>query len=254
VAVTSTMMISTMLFYVVARERWKWSPLSAGVPAVVFIIVDIAFFSANISKIVHGAWFPLVIGFMVLMVMMTWKRGRAILAEQFKDLSIPFQELQARILAEDIERVKGRAVFMSGQSDSVPVALTHNLQHNKIIHSQVAFLNFAPVEVPRMPNEEKLKIDKLGSGFYKITVYYGYMENPSVPIALSLAQGQGLDFPLEDTSFFLGRVKLVREKHHLVSLWRAHLFAFLSRNSYDASSFYGIPQEQVMEVGVQLKI
>ncbi len=254
VAVTSTMLISTILFYMVARERWKWSRLSAGAPVVVFLIVDICFFSANISKILHGAWFPLVIGGVLLTVMMTWKRGRGILAAQFQGLSISFKDLRDKLSTERILRVNGHAVFMTGKSDSVPVALMHNLKHNKVIHTHVAFLHFFSVEVPRVPNKDKLKIEKLFSGFYQISAYYGFMEYPSVQNALSLARGQGLDLPLEETSFFLGREKLVWDHGNGMSRWSAHLFAFLSRNAYDASSFFGIPQEQVMEVGVRLRI
>ncbi|MBU1319977.1 MAG: potassium transporter Kup [candidate division Zixibacteria bacterium] len=254
VAVTSTMLIATVLFYVVAREKWKWNIIAAGIPTVVFFVVDISFFSANITKIFHGAWFPLVIGGAFLAVMMTWKRGRRILSGQFQKMSVPFEQLRAKLEDENILRVKGYAVFLSGQPGMVPVALTHNLKHNRVLHAKVAFLHFRRAEIPRVPNMEKLTIKDLGSGFHEITVSYGFMEYPNVPNALVLASGQGVDFPIEETSFFLGREKLVWEQGNGISRWRAHLFAFLSRNAYDASSFFGIPQEQVMEVGVRLKI
>ncbi len=254
VAVTSTMLIATVLFYVVAREKWGWGRLAAGIPVALFLIVDISFFSANISKIFHGAWFPLVVGGALLMVMTTWKRGREILGEQFRNLSIHFQEFREKMSRDRIERIKGKAIFMSGNADLVPIALSHNLRHNKVVHSQVGFLHFRSRDIPRVPNKDKLQIDKLGNGFYRITVYHGFMEDPSVPMALSLAHGQGLDFPLDETSFFLGREKLISGQGELMCHWRSNLFSFFSRNAYDASAYYGIPQEQIMEVGVRLKI
>jgi KUP system potassium uptake protein len=254
VAVTSTMLISSLLLYVVAREMWKWSALIAGPLCALFLVIEFCFFSANITKILHGAWFPLAIGGMFLAVMLTWKRGREILSGQFRDVSITYDEFQALMNEEKIARVKGYAIFLSGQPGKVPVALTHNLRHNRVLHAHVAFLHFQRTEIPRVPNMEKLKIDDLGSGFHRITVSVGFMEYPNVPQALVLARGQGVDFPLEETSFFLGREKLVWEQGNGITRWRAHLFAFLSRNAYDASSFFDIPQEQVMEVGVRLKI
>jgi KUP system potassium uptake protein len=143
VAVTSTMLISTMLFYVVARERWKWNIVAASIPVLLFLVVDISFFSANLSKIFHGAWFPLVIGAALLTIMMTWKKGREKLAEQFQSLAVPFSEFKLKLSSENSLRVKGHAIFMTGHSDTVPAALTLNLKHNKVVHSQVAFLHFA---------------------------------------------------------------------------------------------------------------
>jgi len=254
VAVTSTMLISTMLFYVVARTKWKWSRLAAGAPVVVFFLVDFSFFSANISKIFHGAWFPLVLGALVMLIMTTWKRGREILAEQLRKLAVPFASLKSKISVEKIERVRGHAIFLTGQPQSVPFALIHNLEHNKIVHSQVILLNFSFLEIPRVPNKDKLQIEELGSGFFQVTAFYGFMESPSVPKVLALAFGQGLEVPIDQTSFFLGREKLVVNANRQMSRWRARLFAFLSRNAYDASSFFEIPEDRAIEVGVRLNI
>ncbi len=254
VAVTSTMLITSFLFYAVAREKWRWSRIAAGIPFIAFFIVDFCFFSANISKIFHGAWFPLIVGAALLIVMLTWKRGREILSQQFKALSVPFYELRSQLASGQIPRIKGTAIFMSGQPETVPVALSQNLKHNKVLHTQIGFLHFSAVEIPRVPNLEKVKIRELGSGCYEIMAHYGFMESPVIPKVLSLAKDQGLDFPLDTTSFFLGREKLIWDEGHTISRWRAHLFAFLSRNAYDASTFFDIPQQQIMEVGVQLKI
>ncbi len=254
VAVTSTMLISSILLYVVAREKWKWNMIITGALVAVFLIVDIGFFSANITKIFHGAWFPLVLGGITMLIMTTWKRGREILSEQLRSLAIPFADLRRRLADEKITRVKGHAVFLTGQPQTVPIALTHNLDHNKIVHSRVVLLNFSWLEIPRVRNRDKLQIEDLGSGFHQITASYGFMESPSVPNVLSLAVGQGLELPIDQASFFLGREKLVVNPEMHMSRWRANLFAFLSRNAYDASSFFEIPEDRVIEVGVRLSI
>jgi len=189
-----------------------------------------------------------------MLVMVTWKRGREILAEELRNLTVPFADLRKRIAKEKISRVKGYAVFLSGQPGALPVAMIHNLEHNKIVHSNVTLLNFSFLEVPRVPNKDKLHIEDLGSGFHQITASYGFMESPSVPQALALAVGQGVDLPIEQASFFLGREKLVVNANRKMSRWRAHLFAFLSRNAYDASTFFEIPEDRAIEVGIRLTV
>jgi KUP system potassium uptake protein len=254
VAVTSTMLIATVLFYVVARDRWHWNRLKAGVPFAVFLVVDVSFLSANISKLLHGAWFPLVLGALVMVVMMTWKRGRELLSDQLRGLSVAFHDLDRRLTSEKTPRIKGHAIFLTGQPQTIPIALSQNLKHNGIVHSHVGLLNFSRLEIPRVPNKDKLQLDDLGSGFVQITAFYGFMESPSVPQTLALAEGQGVEFPMDLTTFYLGREKLVILRRDGMVRWRAHLFAFLSRNAYDASSYFDIPEERVMEVGVRLVI
>jgi KUP system potassium uptake protein len=254
VAVTSTMLISTVLFYVVARKKWNWSRLAAGIPVALFLVTDLSFFLANLSKILHGAWFPLALGGAIMLVMATWKRGREILAEELLSLTVPFADLKKKITEEKVARVKGYAVFLTGQPRTLPIAMIHNLEHNKIVHSNVLLLNFSFLEVPRVPNTDKLHIEDLGSGFHQVTASYGFMESPSVPRALALAFGQGLEVPIDETSYFLGREKLVVNANRRMSRWRAHLFAFLSRNAYDASTFFEIPEDRVIEVGIRLTV
>lgn len=254
VAVTSTMLISTILFYVVASEKWKWSRLSAASLAGFFFVVDFAFFSANISKILHGAWFPLVIGGIVFIVMMTWKRGRDILANQVKDRTMTLEEFQKSIALDSPHRVNGQAVFLTGNPGVVPVALLHNLKHNKVLHSEIAFLHFQTERIPRVPNDRKVEVYKMGSGFYKITAHYGFMENPDIRNILSLAIEKGIDFKMEKISFFLGREKLTLGKKPAMSLWRIKLFSFMSRNALDVADFFHIPAGQVIELVVTLQL
>ena len=254
VAVTSTMLISTVLFAVIARKKWKWS-FSVLIPLIsFFLIVDISFFLANISKILHGAWFPLVIGGMIYLIMITWRRGRDYLGAQMKQLTVPLQEFQASIEKKPPQRVEGEAVFLSGHPDVVPVSLIYNLEHNKILHSEIAFLHIVTEEVPRVPNKEKVELFRLGRGFHRVVAHYGFMEHPNMRNILSLAIQQGLEFRLDTLSFFLGREKLIPGKHPKMSHWRIHLFEFMSRNAVDATDYFRIPPAQVIELVVALRI
>jgi len=253
-AVISTMLITNVLFYALARSKWHWGRIRAGALVVFFFAVDIGFFAANLTKIPHGGWFPLVVGFVLLGIMMSWKSGVKSLAIQIRNSTIPYETLQTMLAMDKIQRIKGYAVFLTGQAASVPVAVMHNLQHNKILHAQVMFLHFNFMEVPRVPNIEKIKIEDIGAGVYRIDVAYGFMEHPDVQAVLALIREQGVDFPLEDISFFVGRERLAWDKGSPFRRWRAHFFAFLSRNSYDASLSFNIPQEQLIEIGVQREI
>ncbi len=254
VAVTATMLISTILFYEVARKKWKWNPFFL-IPLVsFFLIVDISFFLANVSKILHGAWFPLAIGAIVYIIMMTWRRGRELLAAQMKTRAISQEDFQNSIAENPPKRVEGEAVFLTGHPDVVPVSLLHNLKHNKILHSEVAFLHFHTEEVPRVPNNEKVTVEKLGSGLHRVFARYGYMERPNIRNILQLAVQQGLEFRVETLSFFLGREKLTPSRHPKMSHWRIHLYEFMSRNALDASDYFNIPPSQVIELVVTLQL
>ena len=254
VAVTATMLISTILFYEVARKKWKWNQFVL-IPLVsFFLIVDISFFLANVSKILHGAWFPLAIGALVYIVMMTWRRGRELLGAQMKTKAISQEDFQKSIAENPPKRVEGEAVFLSGHPDVVPVSLLHNLKHNKILHSEVAFLHFHTEDVPRVPNNEKVTVEKLGGGLHRVFARYGYMERPNVRNILELAVQQGLEFRVETLSFFLGREKLTPSPHPKMSHWRIHLYEFMSRNALDASDYFNIPPSQVIELVVTLQL
>jgi len=255
VAVTSTMLVTTTLFFIVARHRWGWGRLAAGSLAGLFFLVDIPFFCANISKILHGAWFPLVIGAAIFTLMLTWEEGRKILAEQLLNLSPPIEDFGKSLEENPPQKVRGQAIFLTGNPDRVPQAIVQNVNHNKILHSDIAILHFKTEDVPRVPNFEKIDTEKLSlSGFYKITAHHGFMETPKIETILALAREKGVEFKLESTSFFLGRVKLIIGDKPKMSLWRSSLFIFLSKNSMDASSFFGIPSNQVIEVGVQFEL
>jgi KUP system potassium uptake protein len=255
VAVTSTMLVTTTLFFIVARHRWGWGRLPAGALACLFFLVDIPFFCANISKIFHGAWFPLVIGAAFFTLMLTWEEGRKILAEQLLTLSPSIEDFGKSLEENPPQKVRGQAIFLTGNPDRAPQAIVQNVNHNKILHADIAILHFKTEDIPRVPNFEKIDAEKLSlSGFYRITAHHGFMETPKIETILALAREKGVEFKLENTSFFLGRVKLIIGDKPKMSLWRSNLFLFLSKNSMDASSFFGIPSNQVIEVGVQFEL
>ncbi|MGD8889111.1 MAG: potassium transporter Kup [Desulfobacterales bacterium] len=254
VAVTSTMLVTTTLFYVVAHQRWGWSRLTAGTLAGIFFIVDIPFFSANISKIFHGAWFPLAIGAFFFTFMLTWEQGRRILAGQFQTFTPSFDVFKKSLDENPPQRVNGQAIFLTGNPDVVPSTLVQNLKHNKVIHSDVAILHFKTENVPRVPNFDKVETEKLGGGFFQIIAHHGFMEVPKINKILTFAHEQGLNFKLEEASYYLGREKLSIGTDPVMSRWRSNLFIFMSRNAMDAASFFGIPPDQIIEVGVQLQL
>jgi KUP system potassium uptake protein len=254
VAVTSTMVISTILFYVVAREKLGWGRLTAGIPTALFLVVDLSFFGANVSKILHGAWFPLVIGAFVFTIMTTWEKGRRTLATQIKALTLSFKAFQESLQPEPPQRVPGQAIFLVGNPDLVPAALINNVYHNKVLHSEIALLHFSTEGIPRVANLEKVTVTKLGGGFYKVIARHGFMEEPRMPKIIDLMREKGLDFKMENASFFIGHERLQTSGTSRMWRWQAALFRFLSRNALDVAAFYDIPIEQVIEAGVRLRL
>jgi KUP system potassium uptake protein len=254
VAVTTTMTIATLLFYVVARERFKWSRLAAAVPTVVFLGVDLSFFSANIGKVAHGAWFPLAIGLFIFTLLTTWKKGRFILAQRFRSRAVSLDKLQKDLKESPPVRVPGRAVFMTTNPETVPPTLLQNLKHNKVLHEEVVFLNVSVEEVPHVPARERVEIEELGNGFHRVLAHYGFMEDPDVRDVLRKARAKGLEFTLPETSYFLGREALLPTGDKGMSRWRAWIFRFLARNALNATTFFRLPPAQVIELGSQIEI
>jgi KUP system potassium uptake protein len=254
VAVTTTMVISTVLFYVLARERWGWSRLKAGLPVALFLLVDLAFFGSNMTKIAHGAWFPLAVAAGIFVLMTTWKRGRYLLLRRFRSRALTLEDFLEKLPGQRIPRVEGYAVFLNSDAESVPAALLHNLKHNRILHQHVAVLTVISEQVPRVPRGRKLEVEELGQGFVRLVAHYGFMEEADVKSIFALARDHGLELHPAEVSFFLGRERVLPSKRPGMALWRDHLFAALSRNALSATAYYGIPPDRVVELGSQVEI
>ncbi len=254
VAVTATMLISTILFYYVARDLWKWNRTGLDFMITLFAIIDLSFFAASMTKLFHGAWFPLVIGLAVFILMYTWKQGRNLLLQQLKDRTLTVEEFMQSLALQQPQRVVGQAVYLTANPDVVPVSMLHNLRHNKVLHSEVAFFNFSTERVPRVPDDQKIVVTRLGNGFFKVVARYGFLEYPNIQQVLALANAQGLHFRAEAISFFLSREKIVAGLKSKMSLWRKKLFALMARNALSPTAYYDLPSGQVIEIGVQVQI
>jgi KUP system potassium uptake protein len=254
VAVTTTMVITTLLFFVVAKERWGWSlPVVLSVTGF-FLIIDLAFWGANIIKVPHGGWFPLVVGAVLFGLMATWKRGRLILRERLEGVVLPADLFLQDIRRNSATRVPGTAVFMYSDPAATPPALLHNLKHNKVLHERVVFLVVETENMPHVPAEERAKMEDLGVGFYRVTLRYGFMEEPNVPQALTQLRDKGLEFKPLETTYFLGRETLIPSNRPGMALWREHLFTVMHRNARTATSFFCLPPNRVVELGAQIEL
>ena len=253
IAVTGTMAITTMLFAVVARTKWNWPLWQVVLLASCFFVFDFAFLGANALKIQQGGWVPLAIALSILTLMTTWKRGRAILAEIMLRSSMPLDLLLADIGRKRVHRVPGTAVFLTSVTDGAPVVLLHHLKHNKVLHQQVVLLSIVSAAVPEVEDSERLQVTPLEHGFFRVTAEYGFMETPNVPRVLAMSERFGLRARPGDTSYFLGRERLIATGRSPMLRWRKKLFSFLSRNARSATEFFGIPPNRVVELGAQIE-
>ena len=253
IAVTSTMVITTILFYVVARNRWGWSRLTAGSLCLFFLVIDLSFFGANIIKVAHGGWFPLLLAAVIFTVMMTWKKGRKILSERIQSDSQPLEDFLLEIERRPPIRVPGTAIFMNGNATRTPPALIHNLEHNKVLHERVLFLTVKTRLVPYVDGE-RVEIEPVGNGFYRLRVFYGYMEDPEIPRVLENVKAPGFKFDPEDTTYFLGRETIMASKRPGMAIWREKIFALISRNATSATAYFCLPPDRVVELGSQVEI
>lgn len=254
IAVTATMLITTILTFFVIRHSWKYNLLLCILSTGFFFIIDAAFFSANALKILHGGWFPLVLGAIMFTVMLTWYRGRELVFQNLRIHAIPLKEFLASLFITPPHRVGGTAIFLRSASEGVPHALLHNLSHNKILHDRVIFLTVYNQEIPWVPFDERVRVVSLGNECYQLDVFYGFKNEPDIPQALELAAAKGLKFEIMETSFFVTRQTIVSRPHHEMSAWREWLFVMMSRTARDAADYYQIPSNRVIEVGSQIEI
>jgi KUP system potassium uptake protein len=254
IAVTLTMIITAVLLHVVAIERWRWPAAVVFGVTGVFLTVDLAFFGANVLKIAHGGWLPLVIGTLLFTLMTTWKRGRQIVAQRLTARAVPLEDFMARVEASAPVRVPGTAVFMTAQPRGTPPALAHNLRYNKVLHEYVVTLMVTTQPVPHVPDGERITVRPLGHGVFDVVVRYGFMEDPNVPEALALVRECNLALDNEDVTFFLGRETLIVTRAPGMAMWRERLFVFMARNAVRATAFFRLPPERVVELGVQVEL
>jgi KUP system potassium uptake protein len=255
IAVTGTMSITTILFYLLARSRWNWSLMHALSFAIFFLIIDLAFFGSNALKILHGGWVPIIVGLGIFTLMTTWYTGRRIVLKLLTRGSLPIDLFLNSVAEHKPVRVPGTAVFMTSDPEGAPLVLLHHLKHNKVLHEQVVLLSVLSANVPEIPEDERILAVPLREGFWRVKARYGFMETPNVPNILFRCRDAGIKSEKLHTTYYLGRERLIPNPHSKARLasWRKKLFIFMSRNSRTATEFFGIPSNRVVELGAQLE-
>jgi KUP system potassium uptake protein len=239
---------------IVAWRMWKWHPLVILALLVFFLSIDLAFFGANTLKVEEGGWFPLVLGLAVFTVLTTWRRGRELVLRQLKHSGLALGPFIANLAEHPPTRVEGTAIFLVSDADAVPHALLHNLKHNKVLHKRNVILTVDTLETPYADRDERIELADLGHDFFRLTLRFGFADDPNVPRALHECSKQGLEFKLMDTTFFLSRETIVAADRAGMALWRDKLFTFLARNALPATAFFSIPGNRLIELGAQVEI
>ncbi len=255
IAVTGTFLCTSILAAVVFRRHFGWRRSTVLMVFGFFFVVDAIYFGANVLKVPQGGWVPLVLGLALMALMTSWKRGRDLLLDRWKQDSLPLSSFLARLPQSRTVRVPGMAIFMTGNSDYVPGALLHNLKHNKVLHERVLFVTVANEDMPTVPAAERASVTKLAEGIHRVIVRYGFMESPHLPRDLAaIAAAEGLDFDPLQASYFLGRETLVAAARPKMPIWRLWLFLVMARNAISATEFFRIPTDRVVELGVRVAI
>ncbi len=259
IAVTGTMTVTTILFFVIASRRWHWPIWRVATLTLLFLVVDLSFLGANVIKIAHKGWVPVLLAIVIFTLMTTWKRGRAILRERLQEITMPLDAFLKSLSSGKILRVPGTAVFMTSEAAGAPVVLLHHLKHNKVLHEQVILLSITTAEVPEVRDDDRVSLERLEHGFVRATAVYGFMESPSIAEVLGLLRQHGLKAKPMETSYYLGREQLIprsrawKEGGMTMSVWRKNLFAFMARNALSAAAFFQLPPNRVVELGTQIE-
>ena len=254
IAVTATMLATTILTYFVIRHRWKLNFMVCLLATGFFFAIDLAFFSACSLKLMHGGWFPLTMGAVLFTVMLTWKRGRTLVFKNLQQHAIPLEAFLESLFVSPPARVPGTAVFLRAESDGVPHAMLHNLSHNKVLHERIIFLTARIADQPWVPLQEQVEVQALGHECYQLNVRFGFKDEPDIPVVLAQCQPFGLEFNMLETSFFIARQTVISTPGSGMMPWREHLFVAMSRNARDAADYYNIPTNRVIELGTQVEI
>ncbi|MBM3908328.1 MAG: potassium transporter Kup [Gemmatimonadetes bacterium] len=259
IAVTGTMLATSVLFGVVTAARWNWPRWQVALLVGGFVLMDVALFGSNVAKLLHGGWVPVTIALLIFAGMTTWKRGRAILRERLKEITMPLDAFLKSLSSGKVVRVPGTAVFMTSEPAGAPVVLLHHLKHNKVLHEQVILLSIQTTTVPEVLHAERLTMEPLEHGFVRATAVYGFMETPDVTELLGLLRERGVKARPMETSYYLGRELLIprqkawKEGGMSMSIWRKRLFAFMSKNALSAAAFFQLPPNRVVEMGTQIE-
>jgi KUP system potassium uptake protein len=254
VAITLTMAITTVLFFLLLVQKWNWNLWAAASVAGFFLLIELSFLGANLPKIAHGGWFPLLIAAIGFVLMSTWRDGRRLLASRLRQQLIPLDLFVADLLGNPPLRVPGTAIFMFSNPVGTPHALRHNVRHNKILHETVVILCVDTAEIPHVPWSERVTVEEIGEGFHGVKLTYGFMEEPDVPRDLRRVRHPQLNFQGTDISYFLGRETLLVSRRPGMARWRERLFTWMSRNAQTATAYFHIPPDRVFEVGVQVEL
>ena len=255
VSVTGTMLMTSILLIVAMRVRSAIPAVMFWPLATLFVLVDVAFLFANVVKFMDGAWFPILLGVVVFILLRTWRHGRQLLQAEMRKEGIRVDVFLPSLMLSPPVRVPGTAVFLSPQQDVVPKALLHNLKHNKMLHERNVFLTVETLAIPFVPQQQRLRIGTIGEDFYQVRVRFGFMETPDVPLALMRScDNDGLYFDPMDTTYFASRETIVAGPHRGMPIWRDHVFAFLHRNAAPATTFFRIPTTQLIELGAPVEI
>jgi KUP system potassium uptake protein len=254
IAVSTTMVADTIMAFFVVWRLWNWRAAAAAALIVPFVVVDLTFFAANLLKLFDGAWVPLLFGAVMAILVWTWMRGASILVKKTRKIEVPMQDLIRSLEKRPPHIVPGTAVFLTSDPDFVPTSLMHNLKHNKVLHQNNVILTVETDNLPRVDLADRVKLEKISERFTQVTLRFGYMESPNVPVALAHARKLGWEFDMMSTSFFVSRRSLKPAPHSFMPRWQDHLFIKLSQSANDATDYFHIPTGRVVEVGTQVTI
>ncbi len=254
IAVTGTMVVTAVMAIVVVWKSWRWPLWAAAGLILPFLFIDTTFLTANLLKVFHGGWVPLLIGGLVIIIMLTWRRGANILAAKTRRLETPLDLLIRSLAKSPPPRVPGTAIFLSAAPESAPTALLHSLKHYKVLHEHNVILTIVTENVPRVAPKDRVVMERLGDSFMRVILHFGFMETPNVPKALAIARKQGLSFDIMSTSFFLSRRSVRPDARSGMPAWQDRLFIFLAQNADDASSYFQLPTDRVVEIGTQVTV
>ncbi|HWI56663.1 MAG TPA: potassium transporter Kup, partial [Bacillota bacterium] len=254
IAVSLTMLITTILFYAAARWLWQWPVWLAALVCVFFFALELTFVAANSLKLLQGGWFPLAVGTLLCTAMMTWRTGRRVLRDRLSGNQLPFELFLQDLATNPIQRVPGTAVFLSGNPKGTPLALLHNLKHNKVLHQHIIILTIVTLDVPYVSEKDRLQVEHPREDIHRVIGRYGFMEQADVPQLLASGRSQNLSFDMQTTTFFLSRETIIPGHAHDMALWRRRLFSALSRNAQPVTAFFKLPANRVVELGMQVEL